>query len=177
MGTLLFNFSLNSNIDYLLFDSYAEFTDQKFQHREEGWSFCCHYTDLLHTDEFNRTFEKISQLCDEIINPHKFDQIEDVIQDDFIIINGTSVGMLSNESPIKKDLLSQSQIVIDTIYTPLKTKLLCDSERSGATILNGLDMFIYQALASQDLWIGEPITSKVDVSALRNHLINVLQFR
>ena len=55
-------FSLNSNIDYLLFDSYAEFTDQKFQHREEGWSFCCHYTDLLHTDEFNRTFENCGLL-------------------------------------------------------------------------------------------------------------------
>lgn len=41
---------------FLLMDSFAELTDQKFTHRDEGWSFCCHYSDLEHTADFDKDF-------------------------------------------------------------------------------------------------------------------------
>ena len=40
----------------LLMDSFAELTDQLFVHRTKGWRFCCHYSDLKHTDAFGRRF-------------------------------------------------------------------------------------------------------------------------
>ena len=43
--------------EFLLMDSFAELTDQKFTHRKEGWSFCCHYSDLKHSDDFDADFE------------------------------------------------------------------------------------------------------------------------
>ncbi|MBC8312333.1 MAG: shikimate dehydrogenase [Candidatus Marinimicrobia bacterium] len=122
----------------------------------------------------NRTFEKISHLCDELIHPHKMDDLENIIQKESIIINCTSVGMNTQESPIDSLLLSENQTVIDTVYIPLKTKLIVDAESVGAHTMTGLDMFIYQALASQDLWFGETISNRVDVSTLRKYLVNVL---
>lgn len=41
---------------FFLIDSFSELTDQKFTHRKEGWSFCCHYSDLKHTPEFGSEF-------------------------------------------------------------------------------------------------------------------------
>lgn len=38
-------------------DSFSELTDQKFSHKQEGWSFSCHYSDIKHTKEFNELFE------------------------------------------------------------------------------------------------------------------------
>jgi hypothetical protein len=43
--------------EFLLMDSFSELTDQKFTHRKEGWSFCCHYSDLDHTAAFDNEFE------------------------------------------------------------------------------------------------------------------------
>ena len=50
-------FQTKDEIQYLLMDSFAELTDQKFTHRTEGWSFCCHYTDIEHTAKFKEEFE------------------------------------------------------------------------------------------------------------------------
>ena len=123
---------------------------------------------------FNRTFEKISHLCDELIHPHKFEKLEELIKDNSIIINCTSVGMNSNISPIETTLLKKNQIIMDTIYTPLKTKLVMDAESAGARTMTGLDMFIYQALASIDLWFGEGTTNKVNFEELKGHIESYL---
>lgn len=45
------------SVKLLVMDSFAELTDRKFTHRKEGWSFCAHYTDVLHTEEFESLFE------------------------------------------------------------------------------------------------------------------------
>ena len=54
--------------------------------------------------------------------------------------------------------------------TPLKTKLLLDAESMGARTMTGLDMFIYQALASQDLWFGEAISNRVNFDDLKHYI-------
>lgn len=126
---------------------------------------------------FNRTFKKISQLCDKIIHPHKIENLINCISKDSIIINCTSVGMNSDNLPLDSMLLDKHQTIIDTIYTPLKTKLVRDAENMGACTMTGLDMFIYQALASIDLWFGESISEKVDFRRLKKYLIMILQSR
>ncbi|HEY4330875.1 MAG TPA: hypothetical protein VGN88_14125 [Phycisphaerae bacterium] len=49
-------------VAFCLMDSFAELTDQQFRHRREGWSFCCHYSDLNHTPEFEAEFECLGLL-------------------------------------------------------------------------------------------------------------------
>lgn len=51
-----------SKFEFLLMDSFSELTDQKFTHRQEGWSFCCHYSDLIHSADFERDFQSCGLL-------------------------------------------------------------------------------------------------------------------
>ena len=78
--------------------------------------------------------------------------------------------MNSENSLVLSSYLSSTQTIIDTIYIPLKTKLIKESERLGAKTINGLDMFIYQGLASIDLWFGEGTTTKVNLEELKKHI-------
>ena len=52
----------------------------------------------------------------------------------------------------------------------LKTKLILDAESIDASTMTGLDMFIYQALGSQDLWFGEAISNRVNFDNLKHYI-------
>jgi shikimate dehydrogenase len=119
---------------------------------------------------FNRSEQRSLQFKSDSISQLKLADVEKHVNSSSIIINCTSVGMIDNTSLIHRDLLHKNQSIIDTIYTPLKTKLLCDAEQIGSKIVSGLDMFIFQGLASLDLWFGESISSKVNFNELKQHL-------
>jgi len=99
------------------------------------------------------------------------------IDDNSCIINCTPLGMWPNvdQMPIGKELIRGEQLIIDTIYTPLETKLLQTGKKSGAQIINGLRMFIYQGLASLDIWLQEDIAGKTDIPELEQYLIDYLK--
>ena len=122
----------------------------------------------------NRTLQKAEKLQDEIVFPSSLEDSVMVIKNDSIIINTTSMGMQSEQSPLDLRLLHENQILIDVIYTPLETAFLKFGKKIGAKTLNGLDMFIYQALASLDLWFGETISKKVNFQQLKEHLTRIL---
>ena len=85
------------------------------------------------------------------------------------LINCTPVGMYPNisDSPFPRNMIGNHNILIDTIYNPIKTKFL-DSGKN--IIINGLDMFIFQALASLDLWFESDISNQVDFNELKELL-------
>ena len=66
-----------------------------------------------------------------------------------------------------RNMIGNHNILIDTIYNPIKTKFL-DSGKN--IIINGLDMFIFQALASLDLWFESDISNQVDFNELKEFL-------
>ena len=96
--------------------------------------------------------------------------IENVIKNDSIIINTTSIGMQSNQSPVDLGLLNKNQILIDVIYYPMETAFLKLGNKIGAKTLNGLDMFIYQGLASLDLWFGGSLSKQLNFTQLKTYL-------
>lgn len=73
-----------------------------------------------------------------------------------IFINTTSVGMhpKADVSPIDgMDMkFSPEMLVFDTIYNPIKTKLLQTAEAAGATVITGLEMFVRQAVGQFEAW-------------------------
>ena len=85
---------------------------------------------------------------------------EDRTKVDFdILINATKIGMFPEEnncpmgdSFFDKDLSGVT--VFDAVYSPINTKLLKMSNKQGAKIANGLDMYIGQAMAQFELWTG-----------------------
>ncbi len=76
-----------------------------------------------------------------------------------VYINTTSVGMHPNvnESPVGDQPMkfSADTVVFDTIYNPMKTKLLQQAESAGAKTIGGVEMFIRQAAGQFKLWTGK----------------------
>ncbi|MBC8256671.1 MAG: shikimate dehydrogenase [Candidatus Marinimicrobia bacterium] len=129
-------------------------------------------TDVKKIVLLNRTLQKAKELQDDIVFPFSLDDSVQLIKNDSIIINTTSIGMQSEQCPIDLGLLHKNQTLIDIIYTPLETTMLRFGNSIGAKTLNGLDMFIYQALASMELWFGEDISKQVNFTQLKTYLEN-----
>jgi len=87
-------------------------------------------------------------LLDDKENLHK-------IQPD-ILINTTPIGMSPNifDLSFSLDYLNEHTIVMDIIYTPLKTRLLNEAQSKGCTVIDGLAMFLHQGAHQFRLWTG-----------------------
>jgi len=85
-----------------------------------------------------------------------------------ILVNATKIGMGTgrddcpmDEKFFDKDLSGIT--IFDAVYSPINTKLLQLSEKQGATVANGLDMYIGQAMAQFELWTGiKPSIEKME---------------
>lgn len=77
------------------------------------------------------------------------------IADANVLVNATSVGMNSLESPVPREFLHKGLVVLDAVYSPLQTVLLREAAEAGAVTVDGLWMLIYQACHQQMLWFGE----------------------
>lgn len=71
-----------------------------------------------------------------------------------IVVNATSVGMGSDESPVPPGVLTSGQTVVDLVYHPLETALLHEARRVGAVAVDGLGMLVHQAALQHRLWTG-----------------------
>ena len=52
-------------------------------------------------------------------------------------------------------------VVFDTIYNPMKTKLLRHAEANGAKTIGGVEMFVRQAAGQFTAWTGKPAPTDV----------------
>jgi len=71
-----------------------------------------------------------------------------------VLVNATSIGLTSDESPIPADVLHAELLVLDVIYA--KTRLLKDAAAAGAETLDGELMLLHQGAAAFTLWTGQP---------------------
>jgi 3-dehydroquinate dehydratase/shikimate dehydrogenase len=85
-----------------------------------------------------------------------------------VLINTTPLGMHPNvdASPLGEEVsaLKPGMLVFDTIYNPMKTKLLKQAEAAGAKTVGGVEMFVRQAAAQFTAWTGQP----APVAVMRN---------
>lgn len=116
----------------------------------------------------NRTEDRALVIKESFREKLKFNSIEvlnlvlpdlvEIIQSSKLVVNATSVGMYPevDDSVINSEkFFNKDQIVFDLIYNPQETKFLEYAKRAGATTKNGLDMLIYQAAKSFELWTSE----------------------
>jgi len=109
----------------------------------------------------NRTHERARALADEFGCDWKpLDQAHATAAE--VIINCTSTGMHPNvdSSPIAS-LPGGVRVVFDTIYNPLKTRLLVQSSHQGARTVSGLEMFVNQAAEQFEAWTQIPAPRSV----------------
>jgi len=112
----------------------------------------------------NRTKEKAESLKENFKNIELIEWGEVPRFD--MIINATSIG-LKKEDNIKLDfsLISGNKFFYDVIYNPSETNFLKIGKKMGNKTLNGKLMFIYQGLASFNIWHG--LKPDVDESVIK----------
>jgi len=136
----------------------------------------------------NRTEERSEAIKDFFKVKMHFDNIstfelmpkenQHIYQSSKLIVNTTSIGMSPNIDDTPTDLLesfNSSQIVFDLIYNPLKTRFIELAEKQGATIINGLRMFVVQGAKSFELWTGETMDIDHIYSELKKTLTSAAE--
>jgi len=97
-------------------------------------------------------FEKIKTY--ELAPP----DVTEILSKSKLIVNASSIGMMPEEDDSPTTIVesfNSNQIVFDLVYNPRKTKFLAIAESQGATILNGLKMFVEQGARAFELWTNE----------------------
>ena len=104
----------------------------------------------------NRTPERARALAEAFnLTWSGLERLGDIEAD--ILINTTSIGMGPdyNETPMEKGFLGSFEVVMDIVYSPLKTRLLKEAGDAGCKTINGLNMLLYQAEAQFEFWTGQ----------------------
>lgn len=102
------------------------------------------------------------------------DDLERAIAEHDVIIHGTPMGMYGHgegQSCVPASLLRPHHVVFDMVYRPMKTRLICDAEAAGCTIIHGLEMLLYQAALQFERWTQQAAPAEV----MRNALLLELQ--
>jgi shikimate dehydrogenase len=106
----------------------------------------------------NRTPANAERLATEIgggIAAHGFDAFPTLAPDAALVINTSSVGMHGTGFDwLDPDLLPQTALVTDIVYTPLETPLLARARQRGLQTVDGLGMLLHQAVPGFAAWFG-----------------------
>ncbi|MDX1640804.1 MAG: shikimate dehydrogenase, partial [Balneolaceae bacterium] len=104
-----------------------------------------------------------------------YNQWQPFAEESSLFVNTTPVGMYPNSNQtLLRDHeaeLFEGKVCYDLIYNPLKTKFLEMAEKNRATIINGLEMLIYQGSKSFELWTG----NSFPIDDIRKKLIDHLR--
>ena len=102
---------------------------------------------------YNRTIEKAEKLAAEF--DCEYAPLDDLRSlDAKLVVNGTSIGMHPKveATPVPKEALKRGMAVFDTVYNPAQTLLLKEAQNKGAKTIDGLTMFVNQAMAQFKLF-------------------------
>lgn len=107
-------------------------------------------------------------------NPYQIERIRDLSDID-LLVNATPIGMQgrgADFTPVEEPeltTLKAGATVYDIIYNPKKTILLKLAEKHGYRTINGVNMFIHQAVEAEKIWTGRtPDFKDMKIAALEN---------
>ncbi len=111
----------------------------------------------------SRRKEGESILYDELYQKHR---------DTEVILNTTPVGMFPNsgEAPLDLSFFKKLTGVIDAIYNPLCTRLVCDAKKRGIPAVGGLYMLVAQAVSASEIFLGATYDPSLQESIYRSVL-------
>ncbi len=87
-----------------------------------------------------------------------------------MIVNTTSIGMGTADTPIPARYLRKNLLVYDIVYNPLRTQLLREAELKGAMTICGAEMLAWQGAIAFEKWTG----CKAPVEIMKNTIYNKL---
>jgi shikimate dehydrogenase len=132
----------------------------------------------LALDITNRTVIKATELikaCPFESNSRalSLDEAEVQLNEYDVVIQTTMIGMYPNvlETPISLKKLNNRALVCDIVYNPLETQFLREARKKGATVQNGVEMFVYQGALAFEKWTG----IFPDVKRMRENVLRQLE--
>ncbi|MFC7070887.1 shikimate dehydrogenase [Halobaculum lipolyticum] len=131
----------------------------------------------------NRTVRRAESLAKEVraalpddldtpttVTAGGLDGLADTVPTADLLVNATTVGMESDETPVPADHLHADLAVLDAVYAPLDTRLLRDARDAGATTVDGAWMLLFQGVEAFERWTGEDAPVEAMNEALRAEL-------
>ncbi|MFC6732005.1 MULTISPECIES: shikimate dehydrogenase [unclassified Haladaptatus] len=120
----------------------------------------------------NRTEQTAHDLAAVVPNAtgHALSELPALLESASVLVNATSVGMESDETPVPRDALHADLAVLDAVYRPLETRLLRDAAAVGATTVDGAWMLLYQGVEAFERWTGRDAPVAEMNTALRERL-------
>ncbi len=123
-------------------------------------------TEILRGENLIKELEFLDINCTLL----KYAQLENMISNFNGIINCTPVGHYDFPGcPLGNLLPRNYQWLFDAVYTPAKTIFIKKGEKVGATIISGIDLFIFQALDAFLLFSNNSINEQ-DILKHTHHL-------
>lgn len=130
----------------------------------------------------NRTWDKAIELAERVSRsfgnkiealPLDKENLTKALGRADIMMNCTNVGMHPHvsETLVTADQLKSDMIVFDTVYNPIKTQLLKEAEKAGATTISGVEMLVWQGVLAFEMWTRH----KAPVEVMREAVIKMLQ--
>ncbi|TFG49665.1 MAG: shikimate dehydrogenase, partial [Candidatus Brocadiia bacterium] len=105
---------------------------------------------------YNRTLKKAAALANEF--GCRYTHLNDLPEiNASLLINCTSIGMYPDidAAPVTGEVLNKNMAVFDTVYNPAKTTLLKLARAKRAKTIDGVSMFVNQAMAQFRLFTGK----------------------
>lgn len=120
---------------------------------------------------YNRTIERAEKLAADFdCDFAPFDDLPRLKAK--LLINCTSIGMHpdTDATPLPKKCIKKDMVVFDTVYNPPQTLLLKQANKKGAKTIDGLSMFINQAVTQFKLFTGQNANTKLMRKTISNCL-------
>jgi shikimate dehydrogenase len=110
--------------------------------------------------ELGRLGEDISRYAPAPVRTHLLDDaaVAAAVERAEILLQCTPVGMLpeTERTLVPSKSLRSDLIVFDAVYNPRRTRLLREAASSGCLVIEGMEMFLGQAMVQFELWTGKP---------------------
>lgn len=109
----------------------------------------------------------VQQQAETTVNGGKLtdDSLRAAMADADILIHCSPVGMHPKEDrslvPPRFFQERKGMVVFDAVYNPRRTRLLLDAEAAGCRTIEGIEMFIGQAVVQFELWTGQKAPREV----------------
>ena len=89
-----------------------------------------------------------------------YDEAKAFHSDAEVIINTTPLGMFPNKRESAVDIREFKNLsgIVDAVYNPLRSKLICDAEEKGVKAVGGLYMLVAQGAYAAELFTGQKIS-------------------
>jgi shikimate dehydrogenase len=120
----------------------------------------------------NRTVAKAEDLAAALETGvgYELRALPELVPETELLVNATTVGLESDETPVQADLLHSDLVVMDAVYQPIETRLLQEAVAAGAETIDGAWMLLYQAVEAFEQWTGQEAPVEAMYDALRSRL-------